>query len=108
MALTALSQHARIDSVSSFSVFAGILEAQLITKPSACVSPGARCRVELAREALVYKRSSWGFCDSGIGLAAFFPRRFGSASARLELSKCARISLARSRTSLGKPARRAT
>ena len=53
-----------------------------------------------------YSKSSCGFCDSGIGFVDFFPRGFRSAVARLDSSKCTRISLARSRISLGKPASR--
>ena len=55
-----------------------------------------------------YSKSSCGFRISGIGFVDFFPRDFRSAVARLDSSKCTRISLARSRISFGKPARRAT
>src|SRR5262245_44987800 len=98
MAVTTLSQSARSDSLSSFSVLTAILAAQLITEPDACVSAqdGNSSR---SAKALVYNRSSCGFCDSGIGLADFLVRGFVSVSERLELSKWARISFARSRIS---------
>src|SRR3954454_11752291 len=100
-AVTTLSQSARSDSLNSFSVLTAILAAQLITKRGACVSLGQRWQLEPDRESsLVYNRSICGFCDSGIGLADFLRRRFDSASPRLELSKWARISFARSRISL--------